>query len=85
MFENMIAAAVWLKSRPDCIEKIGATGFYAGSTANMLAVRLGPHLAPAGPFYCGLPASEDMPKIKAAILVHHGELDTPVSFTHPTS
>ena len=34
-------AAMWLKSRPDCTGKIGATGFcYGGLTANMLAVPL---------------------------------------------
>ena len=38
MAEDMIAAANWLKARPDCTGKITATGFcYGGSTANMLA------------------------------------------------
>src|ERR1700733_5427 len=38
MFEDMAAAAMWLKSRPDCTGKIGATGFcYGGSTSNLLA------------------------------------------------
>jgi carboxymethylenebutenolidase len=41
MSEDMVAAAVSLKSRLDCTGKIGATGFcYGGSTSNMLAVRL---------------------------------------------
>src|SRR5579863_5791340 len=84
MSEDMVAAALWLKSRPDCTGKIGATGFcYGGSTANMLAVRLGADLAAAAPFYGGPPATEDVPKIKAAILVHHGELDTRLASTWP--
>jgi len=84
MSEDMVAAALWLKSRPDCTGKIAATGFcYGGSTANMLAVRLGADLAAAAPFYGGPPASEDIPKIKAAILVHHGELDTRLASTWP--
>jgi carboxymethylenebutenolidase len=84
MSEDMVAAAIWLKSRPDCTGKIGATGFcYGGSTANMLAVRLGADLAAAAPFYGGPPAPEDIPKIKAAILVHHGELDTRLAATWP--
>jgi carboxymethylenebutenolidase len=84
MFEDMAAAAMWLKIRPDCTGKIGATGFcYGGSTSNMLAVRLGADLMAAVPFYGGPPPAEDVPKIKAAILVHHGELDTRLAATWP--
>src|ERR1700743_1795169 len=72
MFEDMVAAAIWLKSRSDCTGKLGVTGFcYGGSTANMLAARLGADLSAAVPFYGGPPPTEDIPKIKAAILVHH--------------
>ena len=84
MFEDMVAAALWLKSRADCTGKIAATGFcYGGSTSNALAARLGPDLAAAAPFYGGPPAAEDIPKIKAAILVHHGELDKRLVATWP--
>ena len=42
MFEDMVAAALWLKGRADCTGKIGVTGFcYGGSVSNNLAVRLG--------------------------------------------
>jgi len=76
MAEDMVSAAVWLKARPDCTGKIAATGFcYGGGVANMLAVRLGGDLSAAAPFYGGVPSAEDIKKIKAAILVHHGELD----------
>jgi carboxymethylenebutenolidase len=63
MSEDMVAAALWLKSRPDCTGKIGATGFcYGGSTANMLAVRQGADLAAAVPFYGGPPRPRGHPE-----------------------
>jgi len=84
MAEDFVASALWLKSRPDCSGKIGVTGFcYGGSTSNMLAVRLGADLSAAAPFYGGPPAADDIPKIKGAILVHHGELDTRLAATWP--
>jgi carboxymethylenebutenolidase len=84
MSEDMVASAIWLKSRPDCTGKIAVTGFcYGGGIANMLAVRLGPDLSAAAPFYGAVPATEEIPRIKAAILVHHGELDTRLAATWP--
>jgi carboxymethylenebutenolidase len=84
MAEDFVASAMWLKSRADCTGKIGVTGFcYGGSISNTLAVRLGADLAAAVPFYGGPPPKEEIPKIKGAILVHHGELDTRLAATWP--
>jgi carboxymethylenebutenolidase len=84
MAEDFVAAAMWLKSRPDCSGKIGATGFcYGGGISNTLAVRLGGDIAAAAPFYGAVPNQDLIPKIKAAILVHHGALDTRLAATWP--
>ena len=77
MSEDLYAAAVWLKNRADSTGRLGVTGFcFGGGISNALAVRMGPDLAAAVPFYGGAPPAADVPKIKAAVLVHHGSEDT---------
>jgi len=75
MIEDFVAAAVYLKSHPECTGKVGVVGFcYGGGVANTLAVRL-PDLAAAVPFYGMQPAAADVPKIKASLLIHYAETD----------
>ena len=84
MGEDLLAAAVWVKGRPDSTGRLGATGFcFGGGIANALAVRMGAELAAAVPYYGGAPATADVPKIKAAVLVHHGSEDTRLVMAWP--
>jgi carboxymethylenebutenolidase len=77
MNEDFIAAARWLKARPDCSGKIGAVGFcFGGGVVNTLAVRMGSDLAAGVAFYGGQPPAAEVPKIKAAMLLQYGSLDT---------
>lgn len=79
MLEDFIAAYDFLKSNKECNGKIGVVGFcFGGWIANMMAVRI-PELAAAVPFYGGQPTAADVPKIKAPLLLHYGELDTRVN------
>jgi carboxymethylenebutenolidase len=83
--EDFLAAAMWLKSRPDCIGKVGAVGFcYGGGVVNQLAVRMGPDLAAAVPFYGIQPSAGDAAKIKAPINAQYAELDTRITDGWPS-
>jgi carboxymethylenebutenolidase len=77
MTQDFMAAAMYLKNHPDSTGSVGVVGFcFGGGIANTLAVRMPDVIRAAVPFYGAAPAAEDVPKIKAAILAHHGELDT---------
>jgi carboxymethylenebutenolidase len=84
MNNDFVAAARFLKAHPACTGKIGAVGFcFGGSVVNMLAVRLGSDLAAAAPFYGGQPRAEDVPKIKAELLINYAEDDMRINAGWP--
>ena len=51
--------------------------------ANTLAVRIPEIIVAAVPFYGRQPAADDVPKIKAAVLVHNAELDRRINAGWP--
>jgi carboxymethylenebutenolidase len=84
MREDFLAAANWLKARPDSTGKLGAVGFcFGGGVVNQLAVRMGGDLAAAVPFYGGQPNAADTAKIKAPLMAQYGELDTRITSGWP--
>ena len=84
MNEDFLAAARWLKSRPNSNGKLGVVGFcFGGGIANALAVQMGSELSAAVPFYGGQPPAADVAKIKAPLLLHYAALDTRVNAGWP--
>jgi carboxymethylenebutenolidase len=83
LLEDFVAAVGFLQSHPECTGKVGCVGFcYGGSVSNMLAVRV-PDLAAAVPFYGGQAPVEDVPKIKAPLLLHYAGNDKRVNAGWP--
>ncbi|MEZ5071959.1 MAG: dienelactone hydrolase family protein [Bacteroidales bacterium] len=79
MLEDFIAGFNYLKENVYCSGKVGVVGFcFGGWISNMMAVRV-PDLGAAVPFYGGQPPLEDVPKIKAPLLLHYAGLDTRVN------
>jgi carboxymethylenebutenolidase len=73
--EDFVAAVEYLKTNPQCTGKVGCTGFcWGGGMANQLAVH-SPDLQAAAPYYGRQPATEDVPKIQASLLLHYAGLD----------
>ncbi len=80
MTEDFVAAAKWLKARPDSNGKLGAVGFcFGGGMVNQLAVRLGAELKAGVPFYGRQPSAEDAAKISAALLLNYAGTDQGVN------
>jgi len=69
--KNFVAAVAYLKTNPQATGKVGCMGFcWGGGVTNQVAVH-SPDLNAAVPFYGMPPEPEDVPKIKAAMLIHY--------------
>lgn len=76
MTEDFVAAAKWLKARPDSTGKLGAVGFcFGGGMVNQLAVLLGKELNAGVAFYGRQAGADDVPKISAPLLLHYAGND----------
>ena len=81
--EDFIAAAAFLKARPECTGRIGAVGFcYGGGMVNYLATRLS-DLAAGVPFYGSSPNTADVAKIKCPLMVQSAEVDERINASWP--
>ncbi len=73
----------YLLNRDDSTGKVGAVGFcYGGGVVSAIAVAY-PELAAGVPFYGRQPASEDVAKIQAPLLIQMGELDERINAGWP--
>jgi carboxymethylenebutenolidase len=80
MTEDFVAAAKWLKARPDSTGKLGAVGFcFGGGMVNQLAVRLGADLNAGVAFYGRQAGAEDVSRISAPLLLHYAGNDQGVN------
>lgn len=81
--EDFIEAVGLLKRLPGANGKVGAVGFcYGGGIVNLLATRL-PDLNAAVPFYGNQPKAEDVPNIKAPLLIHYAGIDERINAGWP--
>src|SRR5919107_398759 len=81
--EDFVAGLEWLKARPETNGKVGAVGFcYGGGMVNFLATRV-PELAAGVAFYGSAPNAEEVPKIKAALLIQSAEVDERINASWP--
>jgi carboxymethylenebutenolidase len=81
--EDFLAAAGWLKARPESTGRYGAVGFcYGGGMVNWLATRL-PDLGAGVAFYGSAAPLEDVPAIKAPLMVQSAENDERINAGWP--
>jgi len=75
LMNDFFAGVEHLLARSDSTGKVGCVGFcYGGGVCNALAVAF-PELSASVPFYGRQPASDDVAKIQAPLLLHYAGLD----------
>ncbi len=83
LMEDFFAAFEFLRDHADSTGKVGAVGFcYGGGVCNALAVAY-PDLAASVPFYGRQAAAEDVPAIRAPLMIHYAGLDDRINAGWP--
>jgi carboxymethylenebutenolidase len=83
LMNDFFAGYEHLAGRDDSTGKVGCVGFcYGGGVCNALAVAY-PELSASVPYYGRQAKAEDVPRIKAPLLLHYGELDKRVNAGWP--
>ena len=84
ILEDMAAGAAFVRGHPRSSGRLGVIGFcFGGFVSNWLAVRMGSDLKAAVPFYGTQPPAADVPKVKAALLLHYAANDERVNAGWP--
>lgn len=76
LMTDLLNSAKYLKAHLLSNGNLGATGFcFGGGVVNFLAVQMGEDLKAGVPFYGAAAKTEDVPKIKADLLIQYAEDD----------
>lgn len=81
---DMLNSAKFVQSHALSNGKLGSVGFcWGGGTTNYLAVEMGADLAAGVPFYGAAPASDDVAKIQAPLMIQSAEDDERINAMWP--
>ena len=81
---DLLNGAKYVKTLKMSTGKLGATGFcFGGGVVNWLATALGADLQAGVPFYGAAPATADVAKIKAPLLINYADNDERVNSMWP--
>ena len=73
---NAVATVKYLQAHASSNGKVGATGFcWGGGMTNALAVAAGADLLAGAPYYGAQPPADQVPRIKARMLLHYAQND----------
>lgn len=84
LLQDMFNSARYLKDHRLSTRRLGATGFcWGGGAVNYLACRLGEDMHAAVPFYGAAPPVEDVPKIRAPLMIQYAASDERINAMWP--